>query len=320
MKAKIVLAAIVAMMMVAVTMLPAIGTDVSMSATVDGTGTSPTVDYSWELPDSDLLTPGIQVAPAPGANVPVYKYAVVSHPTGAVMIGSVRMDTYYVSTSTFVTGSWATIVTDATEIQTSINDAYAAGIIDLTEKGDIEYAISCDHAAMYIVTDMMTNCDAPGEYQVTISACTINGGACSPNHDQFFEYLSGVGFAIDFNGVDYGDITPGIYKEICGDLDMATGAKPTIENTCNAPIQLCVSGTDMVGANPINIIPVGCLDGSLDGEVMSPMSTASQCFTTCIPACSVELMCFSVNAPNTVCSDDYSGTITLAVQSCPVPT
>lgn len=324
MKAKI-LAAIVAMLMVAVMAMPAIGQDpganVPTSAEINGGDIAPEVQYSWELPDDDLTTPGTQVEPVPDGTKEVDKYVVVYHSVSADKIGSVKVETYYPGDTPGVDDpkewSWATQVIEP-EIQDAINAALAAGLITQAEADDINYKISCNWAAMYKEVNVMSNCDIPGIYQIVIKACAT-GGACSANHLQEFEYLSGIGFTIDFAAVDYGLIIPCVYKEICGDLDMTTADKPTIENTCNDPIELCVSATDMHGVvnDPDNVITADCLDAKLDGETIPTLSTTPQCFNLCIDPCSVQCMGFSIHAPTGTCEDAYSGTITLEIHHCP---
>jgi len=315
MKAKIVLVTLVAMMMVATMMLPAVANDVPTSAEINGGDIAPVVQYSWELPDDDLTTPGTQVEPVPDGTKDVDKYVVVYHPVSADKIGSVKVETYDPN-GVLHSWSWAVKISEP-EIQNAINAAFAAGLITQAEADDINYKISCNWAAMYKEVNVMSNCDIPGVYQIVIKACAT-GGACSAEHLQEFTYLSGIGFNIDFAAVDYGLIIPCVYKEICGDLDMTTADKPTIENTCNDPIELCVSATDMHGAvDPDNVITADCLDAKLDGETIPTLSTTPQCFTLCVAPCSVECMGFSIHAPLGTCEDTYSGTITLVIHHCP---
>lgn len=297
-------------------MLPAIGQqDVPTSASIDGGNIAPEIQYSWELPDDDPNTEGTQVEPVPGGTKLVDKYIVVCHPVSADKIGRVEEVTYYPCGSEH-SRSVAVKVTAPAEIEQAKADAVAAGLITEADAIAIDYKIDCNLAAMYKEVNEMSNCNPPGTYEVVITACATEGAASEPYY-QYFEYLSGIGFEIDFAAVNYELIIPCVPKEICGDLDMTTTNKPTIENTCNDPIELCVSGTDMVKVgDPNKVIPVESLDAKLDGETIPALSTTPQCFNLCIDPCSMQCMGFSIHAPEGTCEGDYSGTITLEIHHC----
>jgi len=156
MKAKMVLAAIVATMMVAVMAMPATaleGANVPTSAQINGVNTQPTIQYVWELPDDDLGTPGTQVEPSPGGIKEVYKYIVVYHPVSEDLIDNVKETTYYPD-GTEHSWSWAVRLDpddpgDMAEIEQAKTDAVTAGFITQDEADDIDYLISCNLAAMY---------------------------------------------------------------------------------------------------------------------------------------------------------------------------
>ena len=327
MKAKI-LAAIVAMMMVAVMAMPTTaleGADVPTSAQINGVNTPPMVQYVWELPDDDLNTPGTQVEPTPGGITEVYKYIVVYHPVSEDLIDNVKETTYYPD-GTEHSWSWAVKLDpddpdDMAEIEQAKADAVASGFITQDEANEIDYLIDCNLAAMYKEINYMHNCDPPGIYTVKVIACTT-GGTYSDLHTHEFLYLSGIAFLIDFDVVNYGLIVPDVYKEVCGDLIMTTPSKPTIENICNDPFELCVSGTDMVNTvDSARTIAVGCLDVKLGDETIFPLTTGMQCFPTCIGPCPDSLQCmgFSIEAPPGTCGGIYEGTITLEIHHCTPP-
>ena len=233
-------------------------------------------------------------------------------------------ETTYYPDGTEHSWSWAvklnkSVPADMAEIEQAKTDAVAAGFITQEVADDIDFLINCNLAAMYKEINYMSNCDTHGDYKVDVIACTVEG-TYSELHTSYFEYLSGIGFLIDFDAVDYGPIVPEVYKEVCGDLDMTTTDKPTIENICNDPFELCVSGIDMVNTNDsARIIPVGCLDVKLGDETIVPLTTDLQCFPTCIAPCPDSLQCmgFSIEAPAGTCGGTYEGTITLEIHHCP---
>lgn len=204
------------------------------------------------------------------------------------------------------------------EIEQAKIGAVDSGFITQDEANEIDYLIDCNLAAMYKEINYMHNCDPPGEYAVEVIACTT-GGTYSELYIHQFWYISGIGFLIDFDVVNYGLIVPDVYKEVCGDLDMTTADKPTIENICNDPFELCVRGTDMFNTeDSARKIPVGCLDVKLGDETIFPLTTALQCFPTCIAPCPDSLQCmgFSIEAPPGTCGGIYEGTITLEINHC----
>lgn len=304
MKEKI-LAGTIALLMVTVMVMPVFGdqpTTMDSNAQVTGSSTAPEIRYAWEVPDAMPGTPGTQVEPIPGGVREVRKYIVVYCASGATNIDYVHETTRYPDGRT--TESDATLV-PLSEVEAVKDEARDAGLITQDDHDDIDEWIDAGLANIYLEHNYLDCCDPSGLYTVEIIAYTLSG-IPSALHTHEFEYLSGIGYTLDFTNIDYGVVDQTGYKEVSG---------YNIQSICNDPMELCISGTDMVGDQHSDIIPIADLDASLNGESIPSLLETPQCFTTCIGPCESGAMKFSIHT-NGLIVDDYTGTLTLAINHC----
>jgi len=109
---------------------------------------------------------------------------------------------------------------------------------------------------VYKVTGIFHYHQPAGYYTVRIKAVPISGENAYLHNT--LTYLEGVGFEIDFDEIVYGEVTPGIWKQLDGNRDFredpgpfsGTGAGPdaergTVRNIGNVDLQLTVHNTDL---------------------------------------------------------------------------
>ena len=210
MKAKIVLAAIVAMMMVAVMAMPAVAEDTATVAEVTGAGSPPIIEEKFELNDDGdptHVTPGTQVMPVPDANKEVCVYVVAWDPNGAAHINRIWVTVDNPDGVEVANGD--TQNAEITELSyadacTATQSAVDQELIDVTRKAEIDSHVYASEWRMWQFCFELSNCDISGEYTVTANA-NDNGGSTS-NFVNIFDYLSIKELAIDFTTIDYGQI------------------------------------------------------------------------------------------------------------------
>ncbi len=328
MKAKIVLVALVAMMMVAVTMMPAVAVPATTQAQVTGSGTPPVFEEKFELNDDGdptHVTAGTQVMPVPDGIKQVCVYVVARDPNGAADINRIWMtvanpngvqiangDTLNPGEITELSHADACIATQAAVNQNLMGSA---------RKTEIDDHIYASEWRMWKFCFDMGNCYMSGDYTVTANANDNAGGTGSIVNT--FEYISIRELAIDFNTIDYGTIVPGVKQIVSGDtnFELAGGSTaPTVRNRANDPFKLRISATDMQGTDANNKILATNLDshvygkdapgGSAIDEDLNLGYTPGILFSPIIDTCTIEKIDFSL-LQGTICQDTYTGTITL---------
>ena len=325
MKAKIVLAAIVAMMMVAVMAMPAVATEqTNTTAVVTGSGTPPVIEEKFELDDDgDPLhtEPGTQVLPVPDDDKEVCVYVVAWDPNGAADINRVWVTVdnpsgVEVANGDTLSGEIVELV--GADMPAATQAAFDQGLIDNARRLDINNHTSNDEWRMWKFCFDLSNCDPSGNY--TVDARANDGLGGTGIRVNTFEYLSIKELAIDFTTIDYGAIIAGVKQIVSGDPNFGTADAPTVRNRANDPFKLKIYSTDMVGTDPNNVIAANHLDSKVYG-VNAPggsaisqeqyLGTWGRLFDIpIIDTCATEPIDFSL-LQNLICSDTYTGTITL---------
>ena len=323
MKAKIVLAAIAAMMMVAVMAMPVVAEDASTTAEVTGAGSPPVIEEKFELnDDGDPLhvTAGTQVIPVPDANKEVCAYVVAWDPNGAADINRIWITVDNPDGAEVANGD--TLNAEITELSyadacIATQSAVDQGLIDGARRDEINAHIYASEWRMWQFCFELSNCDISGAYTVTANANDNAGG--TGTFMNIFDYLSIKELALDFSAIDYGQIVPGVKQIVSGDPNFGT-APPTVRNRANDPFKLQISATDMVGADPNNKILATNLDAHVYGKDASGGSAIDEelnldytpgiLFNPIIDTCATETIDFSL-LQDLICSDTYTGTITL---------
>ena len=322
MKAKIVLAAIVAMMMVAVMAMPAVAEDATTTAQVTGAGSPPVIEEKFELnDDGDPLhvTAGTQVIPVPDANKEVCVYVVAWDPNGAADINRIWITVDNPDGAEVANGD--TLNAEITELSyadacIATQSAVDQGLIDGARRDEINAHIYASEWRMWQFCFDLSNCDISGAYTVTANANDNAGG--TGTFVNIFDYLSIKELAIDFATINYGQIVPGVKQIVSGDPNFGT-APPTVRNRANDPFKLQISATDMTGADPNNVILATNLDahvygvdasGSAIDEEMNLDYEPGVTFNPLIDTCATETIDFSL-LQDMICADTYTGLITL---------
>jgi len=327
MKAKIVLAAIVAMMMVTVMAMPAVAVPPATTvAEVTGTGgQAPVFEEKFELNDDgdpSHVTAGTQVLPVPDGDKEVCIYVVVRDPNGAADINRIWMtvvnslgaeiangDTLNPGEISELTYAEACIATQAAVNQNLMISARKTAIDD---------HIYASEWRMWKFCFDMGNCYMSGIYTVTANANDNAGGTGTIVND--FDYISIKELAIDFDTINYGVIVPGVKQIVSGDTNFGTADAPTVRNRANDPFKLQISAIDMQGTNANNKILATNLDAHVYGldvsggtafdEELNLAYAPGVLFSPIIDTCTVEKIDFSL-LQDLICQDTYTGTITL---------
>lgn len=323
MKAKIVLVALVAMMMVAVTMVPVVAEDAMTQAQVTGSGTPPVFEEKFELnDDGDPLhaTPGTQVMPVPDANKEVCVYVVARDPNGAADINRIWITVDDPDGDEVANGDTinAGEITELTYADTCVATQAAVdqNLMTSARKTEIDGHVYAREWRMWQFCFELSNCDISGAYTVNANANDNAGG--TGTYMNTFDYLSIKELAIDFTAINYGEIVPGVKQIVSGDPNFGT-APPTVRNRANDPFKLQISATDMTGSAPNNVILATNLDAHVYGVDASGSAVDEEInlgydpgviFNPIIDTCATETIDFSL-LQGLICADTYTGLITL---------
>jgi len=322
MKAKIVLVALVAIMMVAVTMVPVVAEDATTQAQVTGSGTPPVFEEKFELnDDGDILhgTAGTQVMPVPDGIKEVCVYAVARDPNGAADINRIWITVDNPDGDEVANGD--TLNAEITELSyadtcIATQAAVDQNLMTSARKAEIDGHVYASEWRMWQFCFELSNCDISGAYTVNANANDNAGG--TGTYVNTFDYLSIKELALDFSAINYGEIVPGVKQIVSGDPNFGT-APPTVRNRANDPFKLQISATDMTGADPNNVILATNLDahvygvddsGSAIDEEMNLDYDPGVIFNPIIDTCATETIDFSL-LQDLICADTYTGLITL---------
>ena len=324
MKAKIVLVALVTMMMVAVTMMPAVAVPATTQAQVTGSGTPPVFEEKFELDDDGdplHVTAGTQVLPVPDANKEVCVYVVARDPNGAADINRIWITVDNPEGVEVANGDTLHSPVDISELDyaaacTATQAAVDQGLIGSARRDEINGHIYASEWRMWQFCFELSNCDISGAYTVNANANDNAGG--TGTYENTFDYLSIKELALDFTAINYGEIVPGVKQIVSGDPNFGT-APPTIRNRANDPFKLQISATDMTGTDSNNVILATNLDahvygvddsGSAIDEEMNLNYDPGVIFNPIIDTCATETIDFSL-LQDLICADTYTGLIAL---------
>ena len=92
---------------------------------------------------------------------------------------------------------------------------------------------------------------------------TRNAGDTKLSCTDTFTVGSYVGYEIDFSAVSYETVNVGVTTTVTGDGDMVTTGAPTIKNTGNKVMDVTISASDMTGVDTISKANLGAAVGAL---------------------------------------------------------
>ena len=193
--------------------------DLAMTATVGNV--NPTIDIVTITPDDDNVTAGVQIDPNPLANKSVTITVEASDDNGFDDVASV---------TAAITGP----------------HAVADSPVALAKTGNIDTTTDT-YAAAFNMEYFCTT----GTYTINVTATDVNGLKGSLTAD--FTFTSLAAMEIDAETIAFGSITPNSESEVAGDLDMTTTDHTTIKNIGNTVIDARISGTNMTGADVIEV-------------------------------------------------------------------
>jgi hypothetical protein len=221
---------------------------------------SPVPPSNW-LYDDDPIAPGIQVFPPgeadPQGKVNVQYWAVVTDPQGTDDIQFVSVDVYHPDGSPkyqvmllqeFCNYLYPVVRQAAIDEMTAADEAGAIRYGDTPTGGmynldDLIHQYEKGEAKIYKGIEILSYHQMHGTYRVVV--CAADQNLEKDYLENTFTYVKAVGFMLDFNALNFGQIK--ICKEviISGDKDMTTPEEPTVKNLGNSPCRLWVRFDDM---------------------------------------------------------------------------
>jgi hypothetical protein len=291
-----------------------------MSAQIGaGSGSPPTIQYLWVLPDEDSTEAGTQVNIIPSnTRNDIYACIVVSDPQGRDDIKNVWVDVEHPdctrdsSCGEFkyqVHAEKLDIEEDYQEIEQCKADAVEAGLITQQDADLIDYQIFDQPAwYMYKVYLPMEYHQPTGWYHAEgFASDTI--GQVSYRKDAYYEWVAATYLELDFTNLDFGVLQPSVYAVIQGDTDMSTSNAPTVKNEGNTLIDVDLKASNLEGEVLHKIIDD--FDAKFLGEQVYFSANNLQEFGNDLGLCRTEKIDFSVHAEVGTPVDDYSGTMTI---------
>jgi hypothetical protein len=309
------------------------------SASIDeGVGTSPVVEYVWVLPDESLDTDTQVMIEPSGERCDIYACLVVSDVESRDTIEDVFVDIYHPDES-FKYQMHATWLdpndsAEAAEIEACKTDALAAGLISSQDFDDINYNIfNQPNWYMYKVYLPMYYHQPSGWYDVYGYAVDSTSRLSQPNVEEF-EWVAGTYLELDFNTINFGNIQPGAWKIVNGDVDMNTPNMPTLKNEGNTEVVVGVEFSKFVGQASLPNKIIDDFDAQLrnigtnnylgiPGEHLEFVAEQQVWFTHPISLCRQEKIDFSIHADVGTVPDQYAGSVTIYAEpnvvDAPVP-
>jgi len=305
------------------------------SASIDeGVGTSPIVEYIWVLPDEGL-DPEAQLEIIPsGERCDIYACVVVSDMESRDTIEDVFVDVYHPDDS-FKYQMHATWLdpndaADAAEIEACKTDALNHGLISSQDHADINYNIfSQPNWYMYKVFLPMYYHQPSGWYDVLGYAVDSTSRISDPNLREF-DWVAGTYLELDFETINFGNIQPGAWKIVNGDLDMNTPDMPTLKNEGNTEVSVGVEFSEFIGQNSLPNKIIDDFDAQLRnlgddnyhgilGEHLEFVANERVTFMYPISLCRQEKIDFSIHADIGTVPDAYQGSVTIFAEPVVVP-
>lgn len=207
-------------------------------------------------------------------------------------------------------------VIDAGEIATVLQDARDNNLITVEEYA--EYTEMLDpnkrQGKMFKIDNSLNNHNEPGIYTLWLKAVDAQG-ATTINSTYTFDYMTSVGFEIDFNAVNYGQIVPGFTQIVSGNEVLADDGKPTIKNQGNIPIQVNVTASNLlndlnqyISAVDLSVALLGDHRWDLSaGQIVPGLDNPAGLLMPCTP----RQIDFDINAPISTGAGTYTGTMTI---------
>lgn len=331
----------------------ATSTTVDTSAVVTGSGSPPTVDYKWELPnvnqsatcatdpfqygnDADPSTnTGVQVVPnledlpcleqisywwvasdPNGISDIIQAYVRVFHPDGSLKY-QLHATTDGTQNAPVAPVACADLGSP-TDPTTPIGAAVLTGQLSSADAQLILDNCSKNVSLVFRVQGELSKEQPCGDYTVTASVSDQAGNVGELTNTM--TVLCVVGLWTDFTNVDFGQIVPNTAKWVRGDTtfdDPADSGMPSIKNVGNTNMFLEMNYSEMVGASQGKTIT--SFDGQLNTQEVNPMAAGSTyCFNLQpIGSNVVGQLDLSIH-PGSVPADSYTGSLTLTgVLSCP---
>lgn len=264
-----------------------------------------------------------------------WKYVIVSSPGGydymaAVYeklfdpLGILKPDPKQSPISEEVMMTLVDCTADAAEIATVLQDARDNNLITVEEYALFTNLLDADkrQAKMFKIDNSLNNHNIPGVYTLWLKAVDAYG-TTTINDTYTFDYMTSVGFEIDFSVVSYGQIIPGFTQIVSGDevLDLTDGM-PTIKNQGNIPIQINVTASNLLNeinqyilAENLSVALLGDHRWDLTaGQIIPAIDNPDGLLMPCTP----RQLDFDINAPVTTGEGTYTGTMTIdLVIPCP---
>jgi len=300
------------------------GTSGSGGDILVGFGTNPVVEYLWVLPDeSDEPETQLEIVPN-GERDDIYACLVVSDEESRDTIADVFVDVFHPDGSFKyqMHSRWLNITSDAAEIEDCKTDALEAGLISSEDFDLINYNIfSQRNWHMYKIELPMFYHQPAGDYLVKGYAVDTTSRISEPN-ERIFRWVEGTYLELDFASIEFGNVQPGAWKLLNGDIDMSTPDMPTLRNQGNTEVFVGVEFTEFIGQGGLPNKVVDDFDAQLrnmgtdnylgiEGEHLEFVANEQVWFTYPISLCRQEKIDFSIHADVGTVPDTYQGELTI---------
>jgi hypothetical protein len=325
-------------------------TTLNTSAVVDGSGDPPTVDFKWELPDTDPSTcatieygndadpstnSGVQVVPnledlpcvehiaywwvasdPYGIDNIIQAYVRVYHPDGSLKY-QLHATTDGGQNSPIAPVPCADLG-DANDPATPLGAAVLTGQLTSAQVQLIVDNCNKNVSLVFMVSGEISKEQPCGDYTVIASVSDKNGVIGSLTNTMTVECV--VGLWTDFSKVDFGSISPNTGKWVRGDTtfdDPVDSGLPSVKNVGNTNMYLELKYGEMKGADQQKTID--SFDAQLNSQKFDPMDAGTTyCFyDQPLGSNVVGQIDFSIH-PGSIPADTYSGKLWLTgVTACP---
>ena len=251
----------------------AIAADVPTGVNVTGgTTTPPIIKAKWErdltanledgdighaIPGSQFLPPGVY-----GGTKVVQYWVVVTDPEGVSTVETVTVDVFHpVGPPEYGVFKYQVILTHVPKFERGIpqfEKADAAGLVHYNvgyDYAEVWNELDKCTAEVYMGSEVLSYHQPCGDYKVVADACDTGNAWAHENGtdlENYFTYVCVPAFEVDFNALDYGNVSVCSEKWIAGDtvfdapLAPAPDPNPaTVRNIGNTDIKLTVHQDDM---------------------------------------------------------------------------
>jgi hypothetical protein len=306
--------------------------DVPTEGEVTGGTIPPVIQYKWELPDDDPVTPGCQIIPpagtwdpttaveTEGVN-PLVVWAVVCDEEGIGDIMTVYNEVWEPGAAAYKWQEVMVEVTVAAEIEQAKIDAVASEQITQAQADEIDLKWSKGECKIFKYEGQIDTHQPSGTWTVEVYA-TDTGGSTSTRLINTFGVIGILAFAIDFDVVDWGSFKPNITDTVSGNEIMepmpnAPGENnnpPTIKNLGNDPFTLKLMYDPMIGTTDLKVIDK--FDATFMGVSIDPMDAGTWYTwptTAKLERCHATQIDFSVHPSSLVTTDTYVGALHLTI-------